>query len=86
MSDKDNTNVYVSGLPSDITPPEFIEMMAKYGLIMNDPRTKKPKAKLYMDENGQPKGDARCCFIKVCFKHFNLIRVIVMNGIIVAWI
>ena len=39
--------------------------MNKCGLIMYDPRTKKPKLKLYLDENGQPKGDGRCCYIKV---------------------
>lgn len=64
VDDEHNTNVYVSGLPLDITPEQFKEMMTKYGLVMNDPRTRKPKLKLYLDENGQPKGDGRCCFIK----------------------
>lgn len=59
-----NRNVYVSGLPLDVTMDEFREMMHKYGLIEFDPRSKQPKIKLYMDENGQPKGDGRCCFIK----------------------
>ena len=65
IEDKDNTNVYVSGLPTDITMEEFKEIMTKYGLVMHDPRTKQPKLKLYFDENGQPKGDGRCCYIKV---------------------
>lgn len=65
VDEEHNTNVYVSGLPFDITLEEFKEMMSKYGLIMFDPRTKQPKLKLYMDDNGQPKGDGRCCFIKV---------------------
>ena len=60
-----NTNVYVTGLPLDITEEEYEEMMKKYGLIMFDPFTRKPKLKLYKDENGQCKGDALCCFIKV---------------------
>lgn len=64
VDEEHNTNVYVSGLPFDITAEEFKEMMSKYGLIMFDPRTKQPKLKLYLDENGQPKGDGRCCFIK----------------------
>ena len=59
--------MYVSDLPLDITEDEFKELMNKCGLIMYDPRTKKPKLKLYLDENGQPKGDGRCCYIKVDF-------------------
>lgn len=60
-----NTNVYVSGLPSDITQDEFKELMNKCGLVMFDPHTKQPKLKLYLDEEGNPKGDGRCCYIKV---------------------
>lgn len=59
-----NPNVYVSGLPLDTTDEEFIEMMSKYGIIMQDPDTGKPKIKLYRDSNGQLKGDGRCCFLK----------------------
>ncbi|WAR07591.1 HTSF1-like protein [Mya arenaria] len=43
VNEEHNTNVYVSGLPFDIKLEEFTEMMTKYGLIMFDPRTKKPK-------------------------------------------
>lgn len=59
-----NQNVYVSGLPQDTTEEEFIEMMSKYGIIMQDPETNKPKVKLYRDQNGQIKGDGRCCYLK----------------------
>lgn len=59
-----NPNVYVSGLPLDTTDEEFIEMMSKYGIIMQDPDTGKPKIKLYRDSTGQLKGDGRCCFLK----------------------
>ncbi|KAK2151673.1 hypothetical protein LSH36_355g01035 [Paralvinella palmiformis] len=59
-----NTNVYVSGLPLDMTDDDFKELMNKCGLIMFDPLTKKAKLKLYKDENGQNKGDGRCCYIK----------------------
>uniref|UniRef100_A0A2K5BXH0 RRM domain-containing protein n=1 Tax=Aotus nancymaae TaxID=37293 RepID=A0A2K5BXH0_AOTNA len=31
-----NTNVYVSGLPSDITVDEFIQLMSKVGIVMRD--------------------------------------------------
>ena len=60
-----NTNVYVSGLPPDITLEEFQTMMSKYGIIMVEEETEKPKIKLYLDEHGNPKGDGRCCFLKV---------------------
>lgn len=60
-----NTNVYVSGLPLDITDEEFKELMSKYGLIMADPVTRGLKLKLYKDSEGNPKGDGRCCYIKV---------------------
>lgn len=59
-----NPNVYVSGLPLNTSEDEFIEMMSKYGIIMQDPDTNKPKIKLYRDQNGQLKGDGRCCYLK----------------------
>lgn len=59
-----NPNVYISGLPLNTSEDEFIEMMSKYGIIMQDPDTNKPKIKLYRDQNGQLKGDGRCCYLK----------------------
>uniref|UniRef100_A0A1I7UD52 17S U2 SnRNP complex component HTATSF1 n=1 Tax=Caenorhabditis tropicalis TaxID=1561998 RepID=A0A1I7UD52_9PELO len=56
--------VYVSNLPRDITDEEFQEFMSKCGVIQPDIRTNKPKCKLYRDENGELKGDGRCCYIK----------------------
>ncbi|EGT46963.1 hypothetical protein CAEBREN_21533 [Caenorhabditis brenneri] len=56
--------VYVSNLPEDITDEEFQEFMSKCGVIQPDIRTNKPKCKLYRDENGELKGDGRCCYIK----------------------
>ncbi|XP_048578231.1 HIV Tat-specific factor 1 homolog [Nematostella vectensis] len=64
-----NPNVYVSGLPLDITDEEFVELMSKYGIIMEDPDTQKPKIKLYRDEEGKPKGDGRCCYLKMASVH-----------------
>ncbi|XP_068757063.1 17S U2 SnRNP complex component HTATSF1-like [Montipora capricornis] len=64
VDDNKNPNVYVSGLPLDTTDEEFIELMSKYGIIMQDPDTGKPKIKLYRDTNGQLKGDGRCCYLK----------------------
>lgn len=74
-----NTKVYVSGLPKTITEEEYIvsisklvlitsrfqELMSKYGVIMNDPRTNKPKVRLYKDNAGNLKGDGICCYVKV---------------------
>ncbi|XP_050392150.2 HIV Tat-specific factor 1 [Patella vulgata] len=61
---EESCHVYVSGLPTDTTDEEFQELMAKYGLIMFDPFTKKPKTKLYKDSEGNVKGDGLCCYIK----------------------
>ena len=59
-----NTNVYVSELPLDITMEEFKEFMSKVGIIMIDESTRQPKIKLYTDDEGQNKGDGRCCYLK----------------------
>uniref|UniRef100_A0A1A8FXQ3 17S U2 SnRNP complex component HTATSF1 n=1 Tax=Nothobranchius korthausae TaxID=1143690 RepID=A0A1A8FXQ3_9TELE len=59
-----NTNVYVSGLPPDITPEEFVELMSKCGIVMKDPITEEPKVKLYKDKDGNLKGDGLCCYLK----------------------
>lgn len=72
MEDEKNTNVYVNGLPLDITDQEFEELMSKYGIIMKDPVTHKLKIKLYK-ENDEVKGDGRCCYlmpesVKLCLQ------------------
>ena len=36
IEDAQNHNVYISGLPHDITQEEFAELMSKYGIIMED--------------------------------------------------
>ncbi|XP_041075834.1 HIV Tat-specific factor 1-like [Polyodon spathula] len=58
-----NTNVYVSGLPLDITPDESVEVMSKCGIIMRDPITDY-KVKLYRDNQGNQKGDGLRCYLK----------------------
>ncbi|XP_067085308.1 HIV Tat-specific factor 1 [Osmerus mordax] len=63
--DKDkNTNVYVSGLPPDISTEEFVELMSKCGIVMRDPITEEYKVKLYKDAQGNQKGDGLCCYLK----------------------
>ncbi|GAB0090474.1 HIV Tat-specific factor 1 [Sergentomyia squamirostris] len=59
-----NTKVYVSNLPEDITEEEFVSVMSKCGMIMRDIQTQKLKVKLYMEPDGQLKGDGLCDYIK----------------------
>jgi HIV Tat-specific factor 1 len=65
IAPEQNTKVYVSNLPLDITEDEFAEVMAKCGMVMKDVKTGKLKLKLYRDSNGQMKGDGLCHYIKV---------------------
>ncbi|KAI3420211.1 hypothetical protein GPALN_003529 [Globodera pallida] len=65
LEEQRNTIVYVSGFPPSIDEEQFIEFMSKCGVIMKDPRTSKPKVKLYRTESGEPKGDGTCCYIKM---------------------
>jgi len=65
VSPENNTKVYVSNLPLDITETEFGDVMSKCGLVMKDLRTGKLKLKLYRDKNGEVKGDGLCHYIKV---------------------
>lgn len=60
-----NTKVYVSNLPTDITEEEFIELMSKCGLVMRDLTDGSFKIKLYK-ESGTDflKGDALCTYIR----------------------
>ncbi|XP_073455324.1 17S U2 SnRNP complex component HTATSF1 [Aquarana catesbeiana] len=64
VDDGRNTNVYVSGLPLDLTYDEFIETMSKCGIIMRDLQTEDFKVKLYKDKDGNLKGDGLCCYLK----------------------
>ncbi|XP_075244825.1 uncharacterized protein LOC142339053 [Convolutriloba macropyga] len=65
IEENQNSNVYVHGLPLDTTSEEFEELMSKYGIIMTDPDTGKPKIKLYLNPDGTVKGDGRCCYLKI---------------------
>lgn len=59
-----NSNVYISGLPLTITPARLVEFFTKAGVIRLDKFSGEPKVKLYMDEAGQPKGDALVSYAK----------------------
>lgn len=58
-----------AGLPPDITPEEFAEIMSKCGIVMRDPITEQYKVKLYKDSEGNLKGDGLCCYLKVALLH-----------------
>ncbi|KAJ2942155.1 hypothetical protein O0L34_g11070 [Tuta absoluta] len=65
-SAENNTKVYVSNLPQDLTEEEFVNFMQKCGLVERDPHTQKMKVKMYMDkEHNCFKGDALCTYIKI---------------------
>ncbi|KAM8952717.1 17S U2 SnRNP complex component HTATSF1 [Pelodytes ibericus] len=64
VEDQRNTNVYVTGLPLDITNEEFAQIMSKCGIIMRDPVSEEFKLKLYKDRQGNLKGDGLCCYLK----------------------
>lgn len=64
VEEQKNTSVYITGLPPDITPDEFVELMAKYGIIMQNPETLEYKVKLYKDKEGNLKGDGLCSYLK----------------------
>ncbi|XP_071979149.1 17S U2 SnRNP complex component HTATSF1 [Engystomops pustulosus] len=64
VEEERNTNVYVTGLPPDITNDEFVQIMSKCGIIMRDPHSEEYKIKLYKDKEGNLKGDGLCCYLK----------------------
>ncbi|KAK2196757.1 bifunctional RNA recognition motif domain/Nucleotide-binding alpha-beta plait domain superfamily/TatSF1-like [Babesia duncani] len=58
-----NTSVYVSNLPLDTSLDEVASVFKKAGVFKIDPVTTLPKIKLYTDEQGNLKGDARVTFV-----------------------
>ncbi|KAK3392979.1 hypothetical protein B0H63DRAFT_457028 [Podospora didyma] len=62
---KQNTAVYVTGLPEDVTVDEVAEVFSrKAGVIAEEIDKGGPRIKLYHDEDGKFKGDALIVFFK----------------------
>ena len=56
---KVNNYVYVQGLPNDITESELRDFFVRCGVIRLDPASGKEQIRIYTDDAGVPKGDAR---------------------------
>lgn len=62
---KQNTAVYVTGLPPDATVDEVAELFSrKCGVIAEEIDSGRPRVKLYTDADGNFKGDALIVFFK----------------------
>ncbi|KAJ2552007.1 hypothetical protein GGH95_005838, partial [Coemansia sp. RSA 1836] len=61
---RENTSVYISGLPSDTTEEEVGEYFSQCGTIMPDILTDKPRVRLYRNSDDTLKGDALVTFFK----------------------
>lgn len=62
---KQNTAVYVTGLPLDATVDEVAELFSrKCGVIAEEIDSGRPRIKMYTDANGTFKGDALVVFFK----------------------
>lgn len=67
---KQNTAIYVTGIPDDADPDEVYDLFKKCGLIAESPDTNQPRIKLYTDDNGNFKGDA---LISTCIHKLRLL-------------
>ena len=65
LSSKNNPNVYVSGLPADVTTDELCKIFVRAGVFKIDPDTSKPKVRIYTDERGVNKGDATVSYAQM---------------------
>jgi len=61
---KINSNIYVSGLPPDITQERLQEFFGRAGVIRIDKFSGEPKVKLYRNSDGTSKGDGLISYVK----------------------
>jgi hypothetical protein len=61
---KSTNSIYITGLPLDITPEELLPFFAKCGVIKKDPETAQPIFRIYVNEEGKPKGDGRVTYYR----------------------
>ncbi|KAJ2556792.1 hypothetical protein EV175_001769, partial [Coemansia sp. RSA 1933] len=61
---RENTSIYVSGLPTDTTEEEVAEYFSQCGAIMPEIVTNSPRVKLYRNKDGALKGDALVTYYK----------------------
>ena len=62
--ERKNTAVYVTNLPADIEEDEIDRIFSRCGLIAEEIDSKKPRIKLYLDDKGNPKGDALIVYFR----------------------
>ncbi|KAF1356115.1 hypothetical protein BDV97DRAFT_341042 [Delphinella strobiligena] len=63
-NERPNSAIYVSGIPLDAEFDEINNVFKKYGLIEEDIHTGLPKIKMYANDDGSFKGDARIIYFK----------------------
>ena len=61
----ENPYIYVQGLPLDVDPEELALYFKKCGILKLDPISGEESIKIYTDDHGIPKGDARLGFAKL---------------------
>eukprot|EP00238_Polyblepharides_amylifera_P008693 CAMPEP_0196574302 /NCGR_PEP_ID=MMETSP1081-20130531/4048_1 /TAXON_ID=36882 /ORGANISM="Pyramimonas amylifera, Strain CCMP720" /LENGTH=425 /DNA_ID=CAMNT_0041892285 /DNA_START=237 /DNA_END=1514 /DNA_ORIENTATION=- len=62
---KNNTSVYVSGFPNDVTITEIVEVFSKCGIVKEDAKGN-PRVKIYRDRTtGDAKGDGLVTFLRL---------------------
>jgi len=59
VNERPNSAIYVTGIPLDAEFDDINNKFKKYGLVEEDIHTGLPKIKMYADDQGVFKGDAR---------------------------
>ncbi|KEQ94429.1 hypothetical protein AUEXF2481DRAFT_98602 [Aureobasidium subglaciale EXF-2481] len=63
-TDRPNSAVYVTGVPLDANIDEIHDVFKKYGIIEEDIHTNLPKIRMYADDEGNFKGEAKVIYFK----------------------